>query len=53
MWFKEALLALDVARSADLIDLVLNILENPTGLLRKPSFSICVPWYFAELQKAG
>jgi hypothetical protein len=36
-------LALDVVKLADLIDLILSIIENLTRLLRKPSFSICTP----------
>jgi internalin A len=36
-------LTLDVARSAEAIDFILNYIENLARLLRKPSFSICAP----------
>jgi large repetitive protein len=43
-------LALDVVKLADLIDLILSIIENLTRLLRKPSFSICTPKISAPSQ---
>jgi hypothetical protein len=43
MWFENALSTLDLARSVELIELILNYIENLAGFLRKTSFSIYAP----------